>query len=154
MCLPGTGLEGHHRPMEGAPEVYDAAVARLADVAREFGHHAGRHWFSGVVPDHERGAITVFRVPNPGFDSEIRTLLDGDVTVHLADAPHSRDELLAVRDQVWGLAEVLPITAISVPPDGTRVTVTADAPPDVVQAELDRVAPGLATVLVEHATTP
>jgi len=139
--------------MEGAPTVYDAGVAALADVAREFGHHAGRHWFSGVVPDHEGGAITVYRVPNPGFDSEIRTLLDGDVEVHLADAPHSRDELLVAREQVWGLADTLAITSVSVPPDGTRITVVADAPADVVQAELDRVVPGLATAIAEHAAT-
>jgi len=139
--------------MEGAPDVYDAAVAGVADVAREFGHHAGRHWFSGVVPDHAGGAVTVYRVPNAGFDSEIRALLEGDVEVRLADAPHSRDELLVAREHVWGLADTLPIASVSVPPDGTRVTVVADAPADVVQAELDRVAPGLATALAEHVAT-
>jgi hypothetical protein len=153
MWLPDGGCWSIIRPMEGPPEVYDAAVAGLADVAREFGHHAGRHWFSGVVPDHERGAITVYRVPNPGFDSEILTLLDGDVTVHLADAPHSRGELLVAREHVWGLADRFPITSVSVPADGTRITVVAEPPADVVQAELDRVVPGLATVLVEHAAT-
>ena len=139
--------------MEGASAVYDADVARLADVAREFGHHAGRHWFSGVVPDHEGAAITVYRVPNPGFDSEIRALLEGDVEVRLADAPHTRDELLVAREHVWGLADTLAITSVSVPADGTRITVVADAPADVVQAELDRVAPGLASAFAEHAAT-
>jgi hypothetical protein len=153
MWLPRRGARSIIGPMEGAPEVYDAAVAELADVAREFGHQAGRHWFSGVVPDHENAAITVYRVPNPGFDSELLTLLAGDVAVRLADAPPSRDELLVARDQAWGLADLLPITAISIPPNGTRITVVADAASDVVQAELDRVAPGLATVLVERVAT-
>jgi len=139
--------------MEGGSASYDADVAGLADVAREFGHHAGRHWFSGVVPDHDGGAITVYRVPHEGFDSEILALLEGDVEVRLADAPHSREELLVARENVWSLADTLRITSVSVPADGTRLTVVADAPADMVQAELDRVVPGLATVLVEHAAT-
>ena len=139
--------------MEGAPEPFDPDVAGLADVAREFGHHAGRTWFAGVLPDHERRAVTVYRVPNRAFDSEVRTLLDGDVAVHLADAPHTRDDLLVAREHVWGLADSLSITAISVPVDGTRLAVVADAPEDEVQAALDRVVPGLATVRVEHAAT-
>jgi hypothetical protein len=139
--------------MEGATEPFDPDVAGLADVAREFGHHAGRLWFSGVLPDHERRAITVYRVPNAAFDSEIRTLLDGAVAVHLADAPHTRDDLLVAREHVWGLADSLDVTSISVPVDGTRLAVSAGAPADVVQTALDRVVPGLATVRVEQAAT-
>ena len=139
--------------MEGAPEPFDADVAGLADVAREFGHHAGRMWFSGVLPDHEHQAITVYRVPNAAFDSEIRTLLDGVVAVHLADAPHTRDDLLVAREHVWGLADSLSITSISVPVDGTRLVVVAEAPGEEVQAALDRVVPGLALVRLEHPAT-
>jgi hypothetical protein len=126
-------------------EVYDADVAALADLAREFGHHAGRLRYAGVAPDHERRAITVYRVPDPGWDAEVRTLLRSDVTVHLADAPHTRDQLLVAREQVWELADTIPITAISLPVDGTMLVVTTDAPADSVQADLDRLVPGLAT---------
>jgi hypothetical protein len=140
--------------MERAAEPFDPDVAGLADVARQFGHHAGRLCYSGVVPDHENRAVTVYRVPNRDFDSEIRALLAGDVAVRLADAPHTRDALLVAREQVWGLADALPILSVTVPADGTRLSVVADAPGDEVQAALDLTVPGLATVLVEHAATP
>jgi hypothetical protein len=126
-------------------EVYDADVAALADLAREFGHHAGRLRFAGVAPDHERRAITVYRVPDPGWDGELRALLQSDVAVHLADAPHTRDELLVARERVWELSATIPITAISIPVDGTQLVVVTDAPTESVQASLDRLVPGLAT---------
>jgi len=131
--------------MDSSSELYDADVAALADLAREFGHHSGRLRYAGVEPHHDLRAITVFRVPDPGWDSEVLRLLQSDVDVRLADAPHTRDELLVARERVWELAGTIPITAISLPADGTVLAVFADAPAASVQAELDRLVPGLAT---------
>ncbi len=66
----------------------DAELTALADVAREYGHHLGRTRFAGVGVDREQRVLTVYRVPDPGFDSELRTLLAGDITIRLVDAPH------------------------------------------------------------------
>jgi hypothetical protein len=135
--------------MDSSSELYDADVAALADLAREFGHHSGRLRYAGVEPHHELRAITVFRVPDPGWDSEILRLLRSDVGVRLADAPHTRDELLVARERVWELDGAIPITAISLPADGTVLAVFADAPAESVQAELDRLVPGLAKAAVD-----
>jgi len=132
--------------MDSSTEIFDADVAALADLAREFGHHAGRLRFAGVAPDHAHRAITVYRVPDPGWDSEVLRLLQSDVAVHLADAVHTRDELLVARERVWELSGEIAISAISIPVDGTVLAVFADDSVESVQAELDRVVPGLATV--------
>jgi len=131
--------------MDSTTEAYDAGVAAAADLAREFGHHSGRRHFAGVVPDHERRILTVFRVPDPWFDEEMHSFLDSDIDIVLADAPHTRDELLVARETIWAYADRLAITSISVPPDGTRLVVSTDVPQDEVQAELDLLVPGLAT---------
>ncbi len=126
-------------------ESSDAAVTSVAERARQYGHHAGRIRYAGVAPDHEARTVTVYRVPDPGFDDEIRTLLsDDDVQVVLADAPHTREELTVARETVWAYAERLSITGISVPVDGSRILVTTDAPEAEVQAQLDLLVPGLA----------
>jgi len=129
----------------------DPDVTALAAVAREYGHHAGRRFFAGVALDTGRRALTVYRVPNPDFDGEILRLLEGDVAVSLADAPHTREELLVAREQVWGLSGSLPITSVSVPVDGTRLLVVAEAPESDVQAALDRVVPGMAVASTGRA---
>jgi multidrug efflux pump subunit AcrA (membrane-fusion protein) len=85
-------------------------------------------------------------MPDPGWDSEVLRLLQSDVAVRLADAPHTRDELLVARERVWELTDTIPITAISIPVDGTVLSVCTDAPAETVQAELDRIVPGLAAV--------
>ncbi len=131
--------------MDSSTEIYDADVAAMAELAREFGHHAGRLRYAGVAPDHDRRSITVYRVPDPGWDSEILRLLESEVAVHLMDAPHTREELLVARERAWALADSFAITAISIPVDGTTLAVTSDAPAASVQAELDRLVPGLAT---------
>jgi hypothetical protein len=130
--------------MDGTWTPDDAELTALADVAREYGHHLGSARFAGVAVDREAGALTVYRVPDPAFDSELLTLLAGDIPVRLVDAPHSRTELLVARERVWALGDSIPITAISVPPDGTRLVVTADAPEAETQAALDELVPGLA----------
>jgi hypothetical protein len=137
--------------MDSSAEIYDADVAALAGLAREFGHHAGRRRFAGVAPDHAARRITVYRVPDPGWDSEISTLLDSDIDVVLADAPHTRDELLVARETVWAYADRLAITAISVPVDGRCLVVTSDRPEAEVQAELDLLVPGLATAAPDRS---
>ena len=130
--------------MDGTSDRDDAELTALADVAREYGHHLGSARFAGVVVDHADRSLTVYRVPDPAFDSEMLTLLAGDIPVRLADAPHSRTELLVARERVWALGDSIPITAISVPADGTRLVVTADAPETETQAALDDLVPGLA----------
>jgi hypothetical protein len=137
--------------MDSSSELYDADVAALADLAREFGHHSGRLRYAGVEPHHDLRAITVFRVPDPGWDSEVLRLLQSDVAVRLADAPHTRDELLVARERVWELSGTIAITAISIPVDGTVLAVVADDAVETVQAELDRVVPGLAAVSTAEA---
>jgi hypothetical protein len=130
--------------MDESSPGYDAELTALADVAREYGHHLGSARFAGVAVDQTARALTVYRVPDPAFDSELRTLLAGDIPVLLADAPHSRTELLVARERVWALGDSIPITAITVPADGTRLIVTADAPEAETQAALDELVPGLA----------
>lgn len=122
----------------------DAELTALADVAREYGHHLGSARFAGVVVDPVERVLTVYRVPDAGFDSELLALLAGDITVRLADAPHSRAELLVARERVWALGDSVPITAITIPPDGSRLVVTADAPAAGTQELLDELVPGLA----------
>jgi hypothetical protein len=125
----------------------DPDVEAVVGLARAYGHNYGRLYFAGVAADHEHRAITVYRVPDPSFDSSVRGLVSGAVTLHLVDAPHTRDDLLVARERVWALADSLPIESISIPVDGSRLTVVADAPVDEVQARLDRVVPGLATAV-------
>ncbi len=121
----------------------DTEVEAAADVVRSFGHHAGRRWFAGVVPDHERRRITVFRVPGPGFDGEVRALVADTVGVDFLDATHPRDDLTAAREAVWLLGDALEIESVSLPPDGTRLTVVVGVDADEAQHRLDAVAPGL-----------
>ncbi|HSN06449.1 MAG TPA: hypothetical protein VLV82_03815 [Candidatus Angelobacter sp.] len=122
----------------------DHELTALADVAREYGHHLGRYRFAGVAVDTEQRTLVVYRVPDPAFDSELLTLLAGDIEVRLVDAPHAREDLLVARERIWALAGDLPITSITIPVDGTRVVVVADAPETETQELLDRLVPGLA----------
>jgi hypothetical protein len=131
--------------MTETPVEPDPEVAAVAAVAREYGHHLGRMRYAGVTADHERRSITVYRVPDASFDDALRGLLSRDVTLHIAEAPHSRDDLLVARERVWALADSLSITSVGIPADGSRLNVVADAPAHEVQAALDRVVPGLAT---------
>jgi hypothetical protein len=139
--------------MTDSPVELDPDVEAVADLARAYGHNHGRLHFAGVAPEHEHHAITVYRVPDPAFDSAMRGLVGPDVALHLVDAPHTRDDLLVARERVWALADSLPVESISIPVDGSRLTVVVDAPPDDVQASLDRVVPGLATAVAATADT-
>jgi hypothetical protein len=125
----------------------DPGIAAVVDIVRAYGHNHGRLHYAGVVPDHDARAITVYRVPDPAFDSSVHGLVGDDVSLRLVDAPHTRDDLLVARERVWALADSLPIESISIPTDGTRLGVVADAPVDEVQTVLDRVVPGLATAV-------
>jgi len=125
----------------------DDDVAAGVGVVRAYGHNYGRLHFAGVTADHDNRAIIVHRVPDPSFDSSVRGLISDAVALDLVDAPHTRDDLLVARERVWGLAEALSIESISIPSDGSRLTVVAGAPVDEVQAALDRVVPGLAVAV-------
>jgi len=133
--------------MTESPVELDPDVEAVAGLARAYGHNYGRLHFAGVAPDHEHRAITVYRVPDPAFDSAVRGLVGPDVMLHLVDAPHTRDDLLVARERVWALADALPIESITIPSDGSRLIVVAEAPVEQVQASLDRVVPGLATAV-------
>ncbi|MFC6237054.1 hypothetical protein [Longivirga aurantiaca] len=119
-------------------------VAMVADLARQFGHHAGRAWFSGARADEEQGTVTVFRVPNHGFDSELRLLIGDAVPLVLEDATHTREELIVARETAWTLADSLQIEAITIPDDGRGINVYVNAPVSEAQAALDRYLPGIA----------
>jgi len=125
----------------------DPDVEAVGQLVRAYGHNMGRLRYAGVSADHEHRAITVYRVPDPSFDSSVRGLVGPDVALQFADAPHTRDDLLVARERVWALADSLPIESISIPVDGSRLTVVTDAPVDDAQAALDRVVPGLATAV-------
>ena len=53
----------------------DAELTALADVAREYGHHLGSARFAGVEVDPVDRVLTVYRVPDAAFDSELIALL-------------------------------------------------------------------------------
>ena len=58
-----------------------------------------------------------------------------------------RDHTHLTATYARALADSLPIESISIPVDGSRLTVVTDAPVDDAQAALDRVVPGLATAV-------
>jgi hypothetical protein len=90
--------------------------------------------------------LTVYRIPSPGFDSEIQALLGPQVPVEFVDARHSRADLLVAREVVWGLGDDLGVESVSVPVDGSRLDVVVGGNVDDAQAELDRAVPHLVTV--------
>jgi len=122
----------------------DKDVATVADLARQFGHHAGRAWFSGARADEEQGTVTIYRVPNHAFDSELRLLIGDAVPLLFEDATHTRDELIVARETAWTFAESLQIEAITIPDDGRGINVFVNVPVSDAQAALDRYLPGVA----------
>jgi len=123
----------------------DADVSAAADVAREYGHHAGRSWFAGVTADHPDRTLTVYRVAHSDFDVHMRALVPADIDVVFIDAAHSRDELQVARERVWDLAPELTIEAVAVPVDGSVLTVVVTGIESDAQTVLDRVVPGMAS---------
>lgn len=131
--------------MDADPYASDTDAATIAALARQFGHHAGRAWFSGARVDEARGVITIYRVPNRGFDDELKRLVGDAVPLEFQDTIHTRDELLVARETAWGLAEPLQIEAITIPDDGSGITVYVHVPVASAQESLDRLLPRLAT---------
>jgi hypothetical protein len=125
----------------------DHDVATVADLARQFGHHAGRAWFSGARADEAAGSVTVFRVPNHGFDEELRLLLGTSVPLVLEDARHTREELTVAREEAWAFGDELQIDAITIPDDGSGINVFVHVPVADAQTVLNRALPGLARAL-------
>jgi hypothetical protein len=119
-------------------------VATIAELARQFGHHAGRAWFSGARADELAGNVTVYRVPNHAFDDELHLLLGTDVPVLLHDARFTRDELIVAREEAWAFGDDLQIDAITIPDDGSGINVFVHVPVDDAQAVLNRTLPGIA----------
>jgi len=141
----------HTRTVDESSLPPDSEVSAAADVIREFGHYAGRRFYAGVTPDHAGGSVTVHRLPDRDFDGEVRALVPRTVMLAFADAPHTRDELIAARETVWLLGETLHVQSVSLPQDGTTLTVVVEADADAAQRILDEAAPHL--VRVELGTT-
>ena len=137
-------MSEHHRPVNVDPFGADKDVATVADLARQFGHHAGRAWFSGARADEEQGVVTIFRVPNQGFDSELRLLIGDAVPLVFQDATHTREELIVARETAWTFAESLQIEAITIPDDGRGINVYVNVPVASAQETLDRFLPHVA----------
>ena len=121
---------------------HDAVAVAVADLARQYGHHAGRAWFTSARATD--ATVTVYRVPNPAFDSELLVMLGTDVPVEVRDARYTRDELIVAREEAWALADDLHIDAITIPDDGSGIHVFVHASVEDAQAALDRRLPGIA----------
>lgn len=122
----------------------DKDAATVADLARQFGHHAGRAWFSGARADESRGLVTIYRVPNRAFDDELRLMVGDSVPLEFQDALHTRDELIVARETAWTFAESLQIEAITIPDDGSGINVYVHVPVATAQQTLDRFLPHIA----------
>lgn len=130
--------------MDADPYGASRDIATIAEMARQFGHHAGRSWFSGARADEETGSVTVYRVPNGSFDDELRLVLGPDVPVLVQDARFTRDELIVAREEAWAYGDDLQIDAITIPDDGSGINVFVHVPVDDAQAVLNRTLPGMA----------
>jgi hypothetical protein len=123
-------------------------VSAAADVVREFGHYAGRRFYSGVVADPASASIRVHRVPNADFDGEVLALVAPGVALAFVDAVHTREELSTARETVWLLGDTLGVLSVSLPQDGSRLGVLVSDEAHVAEAQrvLDDLAPGLTRV--------
>lgn len=120
------------------------SLTAAADVVRAYGHHAGGVWFAGVTIDDPHPGLTVYRVPNYGFDAQVRTLTSADFPVTFVESPHSRHELQMARQRVWDLESLLQVQAVVIPPNGTMLAVVVTGSEAVAQHLLDEVMPGMA----------
>jgi hypothetical protein len=123
------------------------ALADALELAREFGRHAGRTWYAGAALDADRGVVIVHRRPHPDFDGPLLALLSGRAPLELWPARFTRDELVDVREQVWSLDEILEIDTVVLPQDGSGLLVHVGGSVTRAQAELDRIALGVAVAL-------
>jgi hypothetical protein len=130
-----------------AAAVTSDVLTEAMDRVRQFGSHAGRFSYSGVRVDGD--VMTVYRVPNPGFDLEVRTLL-GDVPYRLEDAAHPRADLIVVREMAWLIEGGFEVESVVVPEDGSKVRVFVAGSTWDAQEELDRAAPGCAEVVASR----
>jgi hypothetical protein len=129
--------------VDADPHGQDNDADAVADLARQYGHHAGRSWFTSARAAD--GTVTVCRVPDPAFDSELLVMLGTGVPVTLKDARFTRQELIIAREEAWVLADDLKIDAITIPDDGSGINVFVHASVADAQAVLDRRLPGMAT---------
>jgi len=137
-------ISEHPCRVDADPFSADKDAATVADLARQFGHHAGRAWFSGARADETRGLVTIYRVPNRGFDEELRLLVGDAVPLEFQDSLHTRDELIVARETAWTFADSLQIEAITIPDDGSGINVYVHVPIDTAQETLDRFLPRIA----------
>ena len=137
-------MSEHPGRVDADPFGTNQDAAAVADLARQFGHHAGRTWFSGARADETRGVVTIYRVPNRGFDDELRLLVGDAAQLEFQDSLHTRDELIVARETAWGFADSLQIEAITIPDDGSGINVYVNIPVASAQETLDRFLPRIA----------
>lgn len=133
--------------MDADPFGTDKDAAAVADLARQFGHHAGRAWFSGARADETRGLVTIYRVPNRAFDDELRLMVGDAVPLEFQDSLHTREELIVARETAWSFADILQIEAITIPDDGSGINVYVNVPVTTAQETLDRFLPRVAKAI-------
>lgn len=130
--------------MEQPVETVEDVLADAAEQIRQYGNHAGRFSFAGVRVQDE--GLVVYRVPNPGFDDEVRALL-GDVPVEIVDAVHSRAELMIAREAAWTVRGGFEVESVVLPDDGSRVRVFVAGSTWDAQEALDREVPGCVEII-------
>jgi hypothetical protein len=145
-ALISSSLTGDDRSVAEDPIPLDRDVTRAAEAVREYGLGGGRTWYAGLRVDHLRKGMTVYRVAHDGFDEHVRSLVSPEVGLDVVDAAHTRDELEAMRAQVWELRQPLRIELISVPAEGDTLRVVVDGSAAKTQREFDRRWPGLTRV--------
>lgn len=115
-------------------------------LVQQYGHHAGRMWFSGAEVAADPPELVVYRVPSTAFDREIASLLPPELPLRMVDAEHSREELRQSREVIIDVRDAFDLVDVRVPDDGSRLLVTVRGDVDHVQAEIDRALPRTALV--------
>ena len=136
----------HHGCMSSLLADADVALQSAVDSVRGFGFGEGRAWFAGLRIDHRQASLTIFRIPDGGFDQRVRNLVGPNVRVSFQEAAHSRTELEAVRDRVWELPGSEDIAGVSLPVDGSTLKVILDGNAIAAQAWMNVTFPGLVSV--------
>lgn len=136
----------HHGRMTSLLADADVALQSAVDSVRGFGFGDGRACFAGIHVDHRHASLTIFRIPDGGFDQRVRDLVGPSVRVNFQDAAHARTELEAVRDRVWELPGSEDIVGVSVPIDGSTLKVSLDGNAIAAQAWMNVTFPGLVSV--------
>ncbi|TCC64678.1 hypothetical protein E0H73_09905 [Kribbella pittospori] len=109
------------------PSGNDAAVTAAADVLNPLLLQDFPASFAGLVLDHDKRVVIVYRKPDAALDARVREEVKG-VTVDLRDARMSQREMAALRDRV--IADIsywaergIAVNGAGPKPDGSGVEV-------------------------------